>query len=222
MKHLDNVSKKLEILENLVKHQAQEITSRTLQKETKISPRILQRHLKELEDQKLVRIRFNQNWQFKSQKDDNRPHLISITTKGLKYFSSQSVTNLNNICKKLQAITDGLITPERLDQWKQATVWKPNKDFDTRGITDTTEEDGCTITMLKPAELKEMLDLKEAITAPLNDFLREILKRLIKIEGTTGISETLENVAFKFDGSGRINTIVDAGIPSGRISGIDW
>jgi hypothetical protein len=208
-------------LETLLNYQTQEITFRTLQTQTSISPRILQHHLKYLKEQKLVKIRINQDWNLKSKKVDNRPRLISITDKGVKYFSNQSLSDLNDVCRKLQSVMDGLITPARLDKWKQAAVWKPGPDFDTRGITDTTEEDGCTVTMLKPEELKEMLKLKEAVIGPLEEFLKEVAKRLIKIHGITGVSENLENLSFKFGKSNGVNFKIDPALPSRRLSGID-
>ena len=191
------------IIETLLKNE--NLSFRGLQRETKISPRILKKHITTLRKNGLVREEIDKSWKWKFNKVDNRPRIHSLTNKGLETGFQLGAIHIKQGLRILESISVGL-DPSKVSE----SINAETKALEDKMTKDKQPFKGKRFGK-KIEEYQRRLELlREPILEPLKSLLRIYIQ--------------LQSRDMDFD---KIITIVEGNrnpitIPSRLLDGIDF
>jgi DNA-binding HxlR family transcriptional regulator len=165
-----------------------------LQKETKMSPRILRHHLDRLLIRGLVRNEISKNW------ERGMPHSYSLTKKGRKEAVQTASKRLHENAKALsqslddytdilKGVEDQLSDPRTLHRLRRARAFVPTQDAFDRGYM-TLEE------------VQKARAPGDELIKPLWTVFKDLAKIIMKVDGPINASGDLDNVVFQFTKKG--------------------
>ena len=174
--------------------QTQEVTFRTLQKKTAISPRILKSHLEQLAQKGVVKVSIADNWKL-GKKVDNRPRLISITRKGQIRLAEKTTIGLEEICELLQISIGRMMMEENIMRWRsEGAVPLPK-----RWPTNTDPKAPARMAFMTEAEWREFYEHREKVFGKLHDRFFSLAQVVAKAAaGSVMVEDDLSNVTVRF------------------------